>query len=117
MLGFMPSAPIGARREFTSVTASLAATVSISLSLTAAMGPIASMSATVNLGISPTALISPIQGMLATVPINISLSPKVTVAGKPIIVTALSEDFSSRAMLDSFEFKAPADSFTTRGWQ
>lgn len=113
----MPSAPLGAIRQFTSVTATATAAFSISFTTTAIIGNYASMSSTVQMAFAASIVPSSIQGLAASDGLTFTTTPKVTVAGKPIEIVALPSSFDIRAANDSYDVTAPQVSYDVRGWR
>lgn len=117
MLGFSPSAPIAGIRNFVGVTATLAGATSLTFTSTAAVGVYTYISGETSLSFSVSAPMSTIQGMVGATSLTFDVLGKVTVAGKPIIVTALPDSFTIRAQMDDHSTTALPDSYITRGWQ
>ena len=66
---------------------------------------------------APAGTLSTIQEFSGDSPFTFDVIGKVTVAGKPIVVTALPDSFTIRASLDDYSTTAQPDSYITRGWE
>ncbi|MEN3973101.1 hypothetical protein WJS89_10515 [Sphingomicrobium sp. XHP0235] len=137
MLGLTPSAPVSGLQQFTVVTASLAAAISLSLSPTAsgtiftqyAIGGSTSISitasaipnayavrgATAAFALQASIIPSTIQGMLSAPSVALNLVPKITVAGKSIEVAAVHESFDLLAGPQAFTLTALPETYTLWG--
>lgn len=117
MLGFAPasSQPIsGDPFKLTTVATALAATVAITFAGTARIGAFIPMVATVGItfGGSPTLFVN--QAIGATVTITFGGSPTLFIAGKPIKISAVHENYDFRAMKEQWTLKALPESFAMR---
>lgn len=117
MLGFAPAAPVSALRNFTFVTASLVGASTLTFTSTASLGIYSFLEGSTSLTFAPSGIMSTVQEVAGDSPFTFNVSGKITVAGKPIIVSALPDSFTIRANLDRMETSAVAVNYITEGWQ
>ena len=119
MLGFSPiaSQPISGSSfsAIVAVEAALAATVTLTFSMSANAGNYAPMSATAAIEFSGSAFATIKQAITGTASIAFSGTPRLFVAGKPIVIAAVPQSFTLRATQGRYTLKALPQSFTIRG--
>lgn len=118
MLGFSPvaSRPIsGGSFGLVSVPAALAATATIVFGIGGNPGAYSPMSATVAIAFAVEANWIAQQSLSATATIVFGGTPRLFVAGKPIVINAVPQSFTLNARQDSYTLKAVPESFTIRG--
>lgn len=114
MLGFTP---VSAVRSFSYVTAAIAGATSLTFAATATVGLYAQMAGATSITFAPASVMSTIQGLTGDTSLTFDVSGNVTVAGKPIVVSAIPDSFTIRASMDDYSTKAMPDSYITRGWE
>lgn len=117
MLGFAPLAaiPLGSVQSFTATLEQMSATGAITFAGTGNIGAVRRMSASGGLTFSGSPFITVQVLSSASGSIAFGGSPNLRVAGRPIIITALYDNFTVRAMPEEWEVTALPQSFTVRG--
>lgn len=118
MLGLYP---IGSRAissgpfSLTAIPEQMSAAPSFAFGITARAGAIVPLSASLALSFAVNGNWIVHQALSATLSISFDGSPRLFVAGKPIILSAVPQSYTLRASQVSYTLKALPESFTIRG--
>lgn len=120
MLGFAPisaQAISGSAFKVLGVAASLAAAGSIAFDGSGRIGAFTPISATCNVIFGGSARLIVDQAVSSTGSVTFGGTPSLRVAGKPIRIVALHENYTLRAMPANYDLTALSESFTLRGYR
>lgn len=118
MFGFGPISSTsisGSPFKLIAVPLSIAAVISFEFGGTPTSGVISRMSASVGMAFGITARLFVSQAISGTMTITFGGTSNLRLAGKPIVISAISQSFTLRAPPDSYTLKATSEHFTIRG--